>query len=186
MSRMQDALSREEYNCANPAMPVAVMMEAETLEQTNQAHTSQQNESNGRSLSRNAILWIVRHPAPREDRTGRSDVSRPKSPRVQRQNYPKARKRHVPGPVSIPRHDISSVQVAKRKEETLAAEIQRFQERPDLHACLLPGMLSKISPNACEGWQRQATHRTSRVMAKMKLDSCRNCPYRLQAEPAHV
>jgi hypothetical protein len=183
---MQDALSREEYNCVNPAVPVAAMLEAETSDRTDAKQNVSQTESDRKKLSRSAILWIVRHPVPREDRSRAGNESQTKSLRVQRKNDPKARKRFAPGPVSVPRHDIAAVQPAEQKQETLAAQVQSFQERPDLHACLLPGMLSKISPAACEGWQRQATHRTSRLMAKMKLDSCQNCPYRLKSEPAQV
>jgi hypothetical protein len=185
MSRMQDALSREDYDCANYAVPVAVMLEANTPEPSDerQNRTPASEPDRGR-LSRSDILWIVRHPVPRRDRTRPGDPSQPNSPRVERKTAPKGRKRPDRGPVSIPRVEQARLEPSERQAVALAAQVKSFQERSDLRECLIPGMLSKISPKACEGWQHQATVRTSRVMAKMKLDSCKNCPHRLQAEQA--
>ena len=186
MSRMQEALSREDYDHANAAVPVAVMFEANTQERSEKRpnHTRQGKSDRGR-LSRSDILWIVRHSVPKDDSPGLDKTEQPaQPPKVAKGNPFKARKRPAARSVSFPRDERALVQPGETKRVALAAQVRSFQERSDLRACLLPGMMSKISPNACEGWQRQATVRTSRIMAKMKLDACKNCQYRLEPEAA--
>jgi hypothetical protein len=185
MSRMQDSFARKDYNHENPAVPVAVMFEANTPEPSDERQNcTPTSEPDCGRLSRGDILWIVRHPVPSDGSTRPRNPAQPEPRRVERKSAPKARKRPDRGPVSIPRVEQGRLQRAASKAEAVAAQVRSFQERSDLRGCLIPGMLSKISPKACEGWQRQATVRTSRVMAKMKLDSCRNCPYRLHPEQA--
>jgi len=65
----------------------------------------------------------------------------------------------------------------RAEDDTLAVQIRQFQARPDLRECLLPVILGGVSRKACEGWQRQATARTSRFLAKIKLGPCKGCKY---------
>jgi hypothetical protein len=61
--------------------------------------------------------------------------------------------------------------------ESVDAQIRKFMERPDLRNCCLPGMISRISRQACEGWQRQSRNRASKLTVKIKLDPCRKCRF---------
>ncbi len=70
--------------------------------------------------------------------------------------------------------------------EAVDAQIKRFMERPDLRHCWLPGMLSKISRQACEGWQRQARFRASKLSVKIKLDPCKKCQFYVQTTAASL
>jgi hypothetical protein len=68
--------------------------------------------------------------------------------------------------------------------EAVDAQIRKFMERPDLRHCWLPGMLSRISREACEGWQRQARFRASKLSVKIKLDPCKRCQFYAQSAAA--
>jgi hypothetical protein len=187
MSRMQEALSRKDYECAKNAMPVAAPCEADAQEQSNEMSRDKTvGESDFNQLRRSAILWIVRNPPTRDYRPAAERTSRLKSPRVARTNAPGTGKRSQRTRVSVPSHESVPGQPRQNQVESVAAQIRRFQERADLRECLLPGMLSRISGKACEGWQRQASVRTSRIMAKMKLEACKRCQYGLEPDPATV
>jgi hypothetical protein len=70
--------------------------------------------------------------------------------------------------------------------EAVDAQIRAFMERPDLRHCWLPGMLSRISRQACEGWQRQARFRASKLSVKIKLDPCKKCQFYVQNAAASL
>ncbi len=176
MSRMQEALSRKDYDCVKPAAPVAATCEADAQERSDERYDKKTlGESDSRERRRNAILWIVRHSVSKGDRPAPGSTSRLKVPRVAKANSPRARRRPQARSLSIPRQEAVSSPPRQDERESVEAQIQRFQARADLRDCLLPGMLSRISRKACEGWQHQATVRTSRIMTKMKLDPCRKC-----------
>ncbi len=70
--------------------------------------------------------------------------------------------------------------------EAIDVQIRNFMERPDLRHCRLPGMLSRISRQACEGWQRQARFRASKLSVKIKLDPCKKCQFYMQTAAASL
>jgi hypothetical protein len=82
-----------------------------------------------------------------------------------------------------PKSDAKS-SYAKKKANTAidpnashSDQIKLFKERLDLRECRVPGMLSKISPAACEGRRKQAEMKNSKFMGKIKLGPCRECRY---------
>lgn len=187
MSRMQEATFRKGYDCAKPALPVAETCEADTQERSDERyHHKTLGESDCSQLRRSSILWLVRNPPTKCDHPAAERTSRLKSPRTPRPSGAGAWKRSQSRRLSVPRHESVPSQPRQEEGESVAAQIRRFQERADLRECLLPGMLGKVSLKACEGWQHQASLRTSRVLAKMKLDSCQRCQYRLESDAAQV
>jgi hypothetical protein len=187
MSRMQEVLSHEDYDCAKHAVPVSEPCEADTQNRSDKRyHCKTIAESDCRRLWRSSIQWITRNPPTRTDRPAAERTSRLKSPRRARAGDLGTGKRSESRSVSVPRQESVSAQPRQKESESVAAQIRRFQERADLRECLLPGMLSRISRKACEGWQRQASLRTSRILAKMKLESCKRCQYALEPDPASV
>jgi hypothetical protein len=187
MSRMQEFFSRKDYHCARPAVPVAEPCEADTQEQSDKSPRDDTlGESDYRQLRRSSILWIVRKSPSRDERSSTERTSRLKSPKVARTSTPGTGKRSESRRVSALRHGSVSGQPRQRESESVAAQIRRFQERADLRECLLPGMLARISRKACEGWQRQASARNSRMMARIKLEPCKSCQYCLIRDPASV
>ena len=187
MSRMQEALSHKDYDCAKPAVPVAEPSEADTQERSDKRyHSKTIGESDCRRLWRSSIQWIVRNPPTRADRPTAERTSRFKSARVARTGDQGTGERPGSRSVSVPRQESVSGQPRRKESDSVATQIHRFQERADLRECLLPGMLSRITRKACEGWQRQASLRNSRMLAKMKLESCKRCQYALEPDPASV
>jgi hypothetical protein len=177
MSRMQEALSRKDYDCARLAVPVAEPCEADIPERSgNRYHDKTLGESDTRQRQRSLIVWMVRNPPTRGNHPDAESISRLKSPGVERTSAPGAWKRSE--------GRLVSGEPLQKESESVAAQVKRFQERADLRECLLPGMLSRISRKACEGWQRHASVRTSRVVAKMKRESCKKCQYSLEPHPA--
>ena len=187
MSRMQEAFSRTEHDCAKPAVPVAEPFEVDTQEQSERRHEDHIiGESDYRQLRRSSIPWIVRKSPTRNDRPAGERISRRRFHRVARPSAPGTFKRSESRAVAAPHQESVSGQPGRRESESVAAQIRRFQERADLRECLLPGMLGKISGRACQGWQRQASVRNSRVLAKIKLEPCKGCQYCLEPDPASV
>jgi len=74
-------------------------------------------------------------------------------------------------------HGSQSGGCLRKLDEPFDAQVRRFQDRDDLRECLLPGMLGRISPRACEGWKREAVVRNSRSMSKIKLEPCKRCRF---------
>ncbi len=182
MSRMQDALFRKDYDCAKPACPLTEMCEADTEERFDKScHGDTLRESDRRQLKRSPIMWIVHESPTGGDRPAAERTARLKSGRMGSTRAPGTRKRSESRKLSAPGNESPAVQPRQREDESVAAQIRRFQERADLRECLLPGMLSGVSRKACEGWQRQESVRNSRMLAKIKLESCKKCRYGLES-----
>jgi hypothetical protein len=84
----------------------------------------------------------------------------------------------------VARSQTQNSHVTTADPEAVEAQIRKFMERPDLRHCWLPGMLSRISREACEGWQRQARFRASKLSVKIKLDPCKKCQFYVQTAAA--
>jgi hypothetical protein len=187
MSRMQEALSRKDYDCAKPAVPVLVPCETDTQERSDMSfHDSTLVESDYRQHRRRSTLTVVGNHPTRGDRPAPPKTSQLKSPGIGRENAPRKCKLSKRRSVHTHRHGAVSGQSLQLQSESVQAQMLRFQARVDLRECLLPGMLSRISPKACKGWQHQASLRNSRMMAKMKLEICKSCRFGLQPEPTSV
>ena len=181
MSRMQDALFRKDYECAKPAMPVAEICDDDTQEPSDKSYQGNAlRKSDQRQLGPRPILWIVPNTPAESDRPAAERTSPRKSTRVGRTSARHTRKRSEGRRAPALRNESVAGQPQQKEDESIAAQILRFQERADLRACLLPGMLGRISRKACEGWQRQASVRNSRMLAKIKLESCKNCQYAIK------
>lgn len=187
MSGTQKTLSREDYVCAKSAVPVVQQCDAATQELFyERIPDTNLCESGSPPLRRSSTPWIIRNPSAIGDRSEAERTSQLKCHRVARASSPGKCRRSESRQVSVPEHEPVCGQSRKRENESVAAQIRRFQERADLRECLLPGMLSRISRKACEGWQRQASVRTSKMMSKIKLESCRRCPYGSRTGPGSV
>jgi hypothetical protein len=100
-----------------------------------------------------------------------------KSPRATRSNTSRPPRRSDIRIMRPDRTECASPKHSGKDGECRAAQVELFQERGDLRKCLLPGMVSRISPEACEGWQRRVWGRSSRILAKIKLEPCTRCYY---------
>jgi len=95
----------------------------------------------------------------------------PQTRASERQRHSHARSRSI-------RHEtFCRLPLIQNENDYLDAQIRIFKEREDLRECLIPGMVSGISQKACEGWRRQATARSARYLAKIKLGPCKDCKY---------
>jgi hypothetical protein len=178
MSRMQDALFPKDHDCAKPAVPVADLCETDTQDgslKSCQGDTLRRSDHS--KLRRNLILWIVPKSPTRSDRPAAERTARLKSKPVGGTIAQGTRSRSQSKRLSALRKESVPGTPLQKGEESVAAQIRRFQEGADLRECLLPGMLRRISPKACEGWQRQTSVRNSRMMAKIKLEPCKRCQY---------
>lgn len=183
MPRMQDALFRKDSDCAKPAVPGVEICEVDTHEQSEKSHQdATMRDIDRRQFKHRPILWIVPKSPARDDHHAPKRSARSKSTRVERPNVVETRKRAEARRESALRHEPAAGHTQPQEDQSVSAQIRRFQERADLRECLLPGMLGKVSRKACEGWQRQATVRNSRMLARVKLDPCKKCTYAL--EPA--
>ncbi len=182
---MQEALSRKDYDSPKPVVPVLAPSENDIPQSSEKHHGSGLAESDGLRTPTQSALMIVANTAARPDRPTSSATSQLKSPKVGRASAPG---KHKPRRRSAPthRHGVVSGQSPQQQCESIQAQVLNFQQREDLRECLLPGMLSKISREACEGWQRQASVRTPRMLAKMKLESCKRCQYSLEPDSRSV
>lgn len=100
-----------------------------------------------------------------------------KSPRATKFNASRQPGRSETKIIGPDRTECPFPQHCGKEGDCRATQVQLFQERGDLRRCLLPGMLSRISPEACEGWQRRIWSRSSRMLAKIKLEPCTRCYY---------
>jgi len=176
MSRMQKAPDPVEYKYAQLANSI-------TPEANNQGRPIYVPEPNcyegsdfGRA-HRDSGAWIVQHPTSRGELTGAATNKKHESPimpqtsSLERQRHPHARSRSI-------RHKVSCrLPLGQNENDSLGDQIRIFKEREDLRECLIPGMVSGISQNACEGRQRQITARSARFMAKIQLGPCNDCKY---------
>ncbi len=182
---MQEALSRKDYDSPKPVVPVLAPSENDIPQSSEKHHGSGLAESDGLRTPTQSALMIVANTAARPDRPTSSATSQLKSPKVGRASAPG---KHKPRRRSAPthRHGVVSGQSPQQQCESIQAQVLNFQQREDLRNCLLPGMLSRISQKACEGWQRQASFRRSRIMANLKLDICKTCRFSLEPNQAPV
>lgn len=187
MSQMQEALYRKNNDCAKRAVPILEPCEIDTQELSDtRYHDNALGESGRRQLKPTSVPRIVGNHPTRPDRHAMERTSRLKSPRVTRTSALGTGKRSENRRGSTHCHESVAGQPQPKQNESIEAQILRFKERADLRECLLPGMLSRISPKACEGWQQRASVRNSRMMARLKLEFCRNCRFGLKREPASV
>ena len=187
MSGIQDALFRKDYDRTKPALPVAEICDADAQEQSEKSYQSDTlSEIDHRRVTGGTVLWIIPKSPIIGDRPAKPRTARLKSTRVGRTNRRGTRK--PPQARIVPALGKESVSELPRQEkgESLAEQIRRFQERGDLRECLLPGMVGGVSQKACEGWQRQASLRNSRMLARIKLEPCKKCPYALKPAAARV
>jgi hypothetical protein len=176
MSRMQEASGQPEYDYAQLANSI-------TSEHDDQEHPLRLADSNryeGRPFNRarkDPVVWIVQHPTSRDKRNETETNRGLKSP-IRHQTNASERQRNSQIRSRSDRHKVVCHLTSRQTEiDSLDTQIRIFKQREDLRECLLPGMISGISQKACEGWQRQATGRSSRFMAKIKLGPCKNCKY---------
>ncbi len=187
MSGIQDALFRKDYDCTKPAVPVTELCDADAQERSEKSYQSDTlREIDHRRLKGGTVLWIIPKSPTIGDRPAKQRTARLKSTRVGRRKPPDTRKRPEAGRVPALGRESGVELPRQEKEESLAEQIRRFQERADLRECLLPGMVGGVSQKACEGWQRQAALRNSRMLAKIKLQPCKECPYALRPAAARV
>lgn len=174
MSETQAASSRQKCNCARTQIPNASHVAPdETSAKRGTIET--ETEQTRRRVHHHFHTWMLRGlsaegelPSPRSNlKQGSIDPERSNDP--ERKPGPKWRSR------ALRRQD--HARVAEREEKSLAEQIRSFQERADLRECRLPGMLSRISRQACEGWQRQTGLYSSQILAKIKLNPCTRCEH---------
>lgn len=180
MSWMEEASTRQEYHYADLGGPVRCRTRAEDAPDEG-FETENVHEHDELLVQSKRPLWIVPNNGPRGEHPGPARNLPHRSTNLVRARNLGARGRAEARSLSVPREESRCVQFHEKQVESVADQIRRFQENADLRECLLPGMLSKISRKACEGWQRQTTARSSSLMAKIKLDPCRSCQYFLES-----
>jgi hypothetical protein len=175
MSRMQEASDPVEYNYAQ--LTKSISPEANNQERTPWvSEDGSSEESHFRRSHRDSAVWIVKHPIARDERNVSANKEG-ESPQMDhagapdRKRHSQPRSRSVRGRVSLP------LPFGQNETDSLGAQIRKFKEREDLRECLIPGMVGGISQKACEGWRRQTTARSARLMAKIKLGPCKDCKY---------
>ena len=181
MSRTQNALFRKESHCANPTVPVEETCEIDTRDRSDKSYqVSTLRDFDLRQVRPRPILRIVPDPSRSRDRSPAESGAQLRTTRVERTGARNTK--HRSKGRKAPAHADASVSVQQRpkEDESIAAQIGRFQERGDLRECQLPGMRGRISRKACEGWQKQASLRNSRMLAKIKLAPCKECRYTLK------
>jgi hypothetical protein len=187
MSQIQPALFRNDCDCAKPAVPISQMCRADAPDAPDKiCGTDTSGEPDRRQHRASSIVSFILKSLDRVDRPATRKAARLKSARVARANALGKGMGSEDRNVCSPCNESVSAQPRPQEDESLAAQIRRFRERTDLRECLLPGMVGRISPKACQGWQRQASVRNSRVLAKIKLGSCKNCQYALEPAPGRV
>ncbi len=176
MSGMQEASGPQECNYAQLADSIT----PEANDQDRAAWVSGPGCYDGLgfgSAPRDAMVWIVQHPASRGERNGAETNKQIKSCRKPQVSAPGQQRLSEARSRSIPHKVLRRLPPVKEETACLDAQIRNFKERKDLRECLIPGMVSGISQKACEGWRRQTTAHSSRLMAKIKLGPCKDCKY---------
>jgi hypothetical protein len=176
MSRMQEASGAVEYNYAQLANSIT----SEANNQERPLCVPERNCYEGSDFGRarrDSGAWIVQHPAPRDEGNGAETNKKLKSS-IMAQTSTSERQRHSQTRSRSLRHEVfCRLPLGQNENDSLDAQIRIFKQREDLRECLMPGMVSGISQKACEGWQRQASARSARIMAKIKLGPCKDCKY---------
>jgi hypothetical protein len=176
MSRAQEALSLKDYVCAKPEYTVTeTRRRSEKRDETKPAGELEYRHSH------RGALRIVPSGVNTNDGSAPAETSKPDASKQQRKSAWRKYQRSAGKRPVIHLYQSAVEESRPTERESLAAQISRFQARADLRQCLLPGMVSGVTAQACEGWQRQASIRTSRLMAKLKLEPCKECPYALES-----
>jgi len=187
MSGIQEALFRNDQDCTQPALPISERYEAFTPEmpcRSGRVDTSSELYlGDGRSNSTQCLTLKFRI---KPEASGGRRTTRLKSARAAAADTPGKGNRWESRRVPALPDNATSGQPRHTDIESIDAQIRRFRARTDLRECLLPGMVGRISPRACLGWQRQAAVRNSRMLAKIKLESCKKCRYCLDPAPPRV
>jgi hypothetical protein len=175
MSRIQEVSDPVEHNYAqfSKSIPLEVK-NGEHLPWVSEDGSAQKCDS--RRHHRDAGVWIVQRPTTREGRNECPDQERESTQMdhavaPNRQKHSQSRSRSIRGRASSP------LPPGQNDKDSLGAQIRNFKEREDLRECLIPGMVSGISQKACEGWRRQTTARSAKLLAKIKLGPCKDCKY---------
>jgi hypothetical protein len=178
MSQIQEALSRKDLDCTDTAAQVFAPPETVAQKRYENKHDKKHvRESDCLKLPRGSILLCDRYQSTCADRPKSERASQNKFATMTKAVAAGKSKRSESKSISVPHQHSRSAQTRQNENEPVSAQIRRFQERADLRECLLPGMLSGISPRACEGWQRKSLVRTSKAMAKIKLEPCKKCRF---------
>ncbi len=176
MSRMQEASGTVECNYAQLADSIT----AEANNQERPLWVPEPSCYEGRDFGRarrDSVVRIVQHPTSGDERNGAETNKKLKSP-IMPQASASERQRHSHARSRSIRHKVfCRLPLVQNENDYLDAQIRIFKEREDLRECLIPGMVSGISQKACEGWRRQATARSARCLAKIKLGPCKDCKY---------
>ena len=176
MSRMQEASGPPEYSYAQLAKSIT----SEDDNQEQPLRIPDSNRYNGSPFDRargNSMVLIVQQPSSRDEQNeaetnkGLKSAIRHQTNALERQGRSQRRSRSLRQKVA------SRLTSGQTENDCLDTQIRIFKQREDLRECLIPGMISGISQKACEGWQHQATARSARYLAKIKLGPCRNCRY---------
>lgn len=174
MSETQAASSRQKRDCARIEIPDASRVAPEATS-AKMGTIEAQTEETRRRVHHHFHPWMFRVPSAEEA---------PPSPRrnlkqgsIDPERSNDLQQRTAPAWRSRARRRQEHARVAEPEENSLAEQIRSFQERADLRECRLPGMLGRISRQACEGWQRQTGLHSSQILAKIKLNPCTKCEH---------
>ena len=166
MSGMQEAPGTVECNYAQLADTITA--EAD--------HELPQGRDFGRAPGDSAVQ-IVQHPTSEDERNGVATNEKLKSAIMPQTRAYKGQGHSHARSHSIFLKAFCRLPLVQNENDNLDAQIRIFKEREDLRECRIPGMVSGISQEACEGWRRQATGRYARFPAKIKLGLCKDCKY---------
>jgi hypothetical protein len=174
MSETQAASSRQKRDCARVEIPNASRVAPVATSAKRRAIETQPEETR-RRVHHHFRTWILHGPADEGELP--SPRSNPKRKSIDPEGANDLPRRHAPAWRSRALRRPERARVAEREEKSLAEQIRSFQERADLRECRLPGMLSRVSRQACEGWQRQTGLHSSQMLARIKLNPCTRCEH---------
>ncbi len=138
--------------------------EKEAADSPTNDYVGRANTKNPQTRLRPAYLTIDNKKRPLNEML-RADSSRPVSFRSKVKN----KVLDLPPQLDIPQ--------APCKPESTEDLVKKFKLRRDLRDCQLPGMVSKVTKEACRGWRKTQVQRYSKQMAKVKLGPCLGCRY---------
>ena len=174
MSETQAASSRQKRDCARFEIPNASRVVPEATSAKRETIEAQTEETL-RRVHHHFHTWMLHGPSAEGELP--SPRSNPKRKSIDPEEANDLQRRHAPAWRSRALRRQEHARVAEREEKSLAEQIRSFQERADLRECRLPGMLSRISRQACEGWQRQTGLHSSQILARIKLNPCTRCEH---------
>jgi hypothetical protein len=183
MSQLQEVLSRENYDYVKSIYTDTELSQADLHERSGGKDFDRVTlEPDCPKFKSVPILTFSQSDPTSHDRTTPKRGLLIKSARSARLDASEAHNTSKREKPRLDRQKPTSPTSHQQNNESVAEQIRSFQQRPDLRECLLPGMLSGISPRACEGWQRKASFRSSHLLAKIKLEPCKKCQFALTAE----